>query len=94
MTWAGSTYAADQAAQVSPPAFHGDDLARSLALNLRQDLANAVAQQRGEAPPTPGQIQSTVDRAFPEVGDPMDAFIDLSANEGYLNARRGTHWSQ
>ncbi len=93
LTWAGSTYAAAQAEKVSPPPFHGDDLARSLALNLRQDLANAVAQRQGEAPPAPGQIQSTLDRAFPEVGDPMDAFIDLSANEGYLNARRGTHWS-
>jgi hypothetical protein len=93
LTWAGSTYMADRVAQVTPPPVHGDDFARALTGALRESTAAQLAARRGEAPPPPGDLQSALDRAFPEVGDPFDSFIDLSANEGYLNARRGTHWS-
>jgi hypothetical protein len=93
LTWAGSTYLADRVAQVTPPPVHGDDFARALTGALRESTAAQLADRRGETPPPPGDLQSALDRAFPEVGDPFDSFIDLSANEGYLNARRGTHWS-
>jgi hypothetical protein len=43
--------------------------------------------------PTGRQVQETPDRAFPAVGDPFDTLLALSAVEGYLNQRPGTHWS-
>lgn len=92
-TWAGSTYGAKDALAVSPTPFHGDDMARSVIGTLRESLANAVADREGVARPVPGEIQTTLNRAYPTVADPFGVLQGLSAQDGYLSQRRGTHWS-
>jgi hypothetical protein len=93
LAWAGSTLVADRITATTPPPVHGDDFSRALAETLRTDMATTLAARRGESPPTGRQVQETLDRAYPAVGDPLDALLALSSVEGYLNQRPGTHWS-
>jgi hypothetical protein len=71
--------------------FEDGDVERLVLDRLHEDLALAVAAQKGWPTPEPGEYASTLDEAFPEVGDPLE-YLDLGATNEQRSREDDEHW--
>ncbi|HEY3141440.1 MAG TPA: hypothetical protein VGJ86_09930 [Acidimicrobiales bacterium] len=72
-------------------AYDGNDIHRLVVGTLEEQMALAVADERGWPAPEPGAYSNTLSQAFPAVGDPLDYLLtqDDVLTDYYDNA---DHW--